>query len=102
MSEMVGKMQARLKQSSGDIFTFLLKAVSGLVLALTFALIIHEVLGKRDGEGLMSFVFLIVVFTSVFLRLAKKWSLITVLVFDLVCILVGIILRLYIMVAPGS
>lgn len=102
MGEMVDKMQARLKQSSGDMIAFLIKVVSGFFLALTLALIIHEVLGKKEGEGALSFTFMLVVFTGVFLRVAKKWSLTAVLVFDLLCILVGIILRLYIMVAPGA
>lgn len=102
MSEMVDRMQERLRKSSGDIFTFALKAVTGLVVGLVLALVIHEMLGKREGEGAFSFYFIIAIITGVFLRVSKKWGLGAVLVFDLVCILIGIILRLYIMVAPGA
>lgn len=102
MSELVDKMQYRLKKSSGDIFNFFLKFATGLVVGLTLALIIHEMLGKSEGEGMLSFTFIIAVVTAVFLRVAKKWSLVSVLVFDLVCILIGIVLKFYIMVAPGA
>jgi hypothetical protein len=102
MSELVGRMQMRLKKSSGDLFTFFLRFVSGLVLSLTLALIIHEIMGKKDGESTLAFSFMIVAFTTVFMRVAKKWSLVSVLVFDLVCILIAIILKFYIMVAPGA
>jgi hypothetical protein len=102
MNELTGKMQDRFKQSSTDIMGFALKLVSCLVLSLTLALIVHEVLGKKEGEATLSFFFMIVVFTAVFMRVAKKWSLTGVLIFDLVCILIGIVLKLYIMVAPGT
>ncbi len=102
MSELVDKMQYRLKKSSGDIFNFCLKLLTGLVMGLTLALIIHEMMGKKDGEGMLSFLFIIAVVTGVFMRVAKKWSVVSVLVFDLVCILIGIILKFYIMVAPGA
>lgn len=102
MSELVDRMQYRLKKSSGDIFNFLLKLATGLVLGLTLALIIHEMLGKQEGEGTLSFAFIILIVTASFLRIAKKWSTVSVLVFDLVCILIGIILKFYIMVAPGA
>jgi hypothetical protein len=102
MSEMVGRMQARLKQSSGDFFTFTLKLITGLAIGLVLALIASEILGHPKAETTLTFYFIIAVVTGVFMRVAKKWSLPAVLVFDLVCILVGIILRLYIMVAPGA
>ncbi len=102
MSELVDKMQHRFKQSSGDIFNFFLKVFTGLVLGLTLALIIHEMMGKKDGDGMLSFLFIILVVTGVFMRVAKKWPVVPVLVFDLVCILIGIVLKFYVMVAPGA
>lgn len=102
MSEFVGKMQMQLKKSSGDLATWVVKIISGGFLALTLSLIIQEIMGKADGEAPISFLFTIVAFTAIFLRIAKKWSLFGVLVFDLVCILVGMMLCLYIMVAPNA
>lgn len=102
MEEMVGRMQTHLKKTSGDLLLFVLKLVSGGVLGLTLALIMQEVLGKAEGENLLAFFFVIIVTTSVFLRLAKAWGFTAVLIFDLVCVLIGMILRLYVMVAPGT
>lgn len=102
MAEFVGKMQMQFKKSSSDFATWIVKFVSGGFLALTLSLIIQEIMGKADGEAPLSFLFMIVAFTAVFLRIAKKWNLFAVLVFDLVCILIGMVLCLYIMVAPNA
>jgi hypothetical protein len=102
MSELADRMQSRLKQSSGSALLFSLKLLTGLVVGLVLALVVHEMLGKKESEASVSFYFIIAIVTAVFLRVSKKWSLTAVLVFDLVCILIGIILRLYIMVAPGA
>jgi hypothetical protein len=102
MIEFVGKMQSGLKKTSGDVFLFSIKLVSGAVLGLTFALIMQEIMGKADNENLFGFFFVIVVTTAAFLRISKAWSLTAVAIFDLICVLLGICLRLYIMVAPGA
>lgn len=102
MGEMIGKMQGQLKKTSGDLFLFVLKFMSGAVLGLTFALIMQEALGKADDENLLAFFFVISVVTAGFLKLSKTWSLTTLLVFDLIAVLIGMVLRLYIMVAPGA
>lgn len=101
MGQLVDKMQMRFKKGSSDAFTFLLKLLSGLFLGLTFALVVHEIMGKKEGEALLSFLFMITIVTGVFLRVSKKWNLTGVLIFDLICVLVGMVLKLYIMVAPG-
>ena len=102
MSELVGRMQSGLKKTSGDVGLFALKLFSGAVLGLTFGLIMQELLGQADGENLIAFMFVIVVTTAAFLRIAKTWGLTATLVFDLICVLVGMVLRLYIMVAPDA
>jgi hypothetical protein len=102
MSEFVGKMQAGLKKTSSDILLFSVKLVSGAILGLTFGLIMQEILGKADNENLFGFLFVVVVTTGAFLRISKAWGFTAVMIFDLVCVLLGICLRLYIMVAPGA
>ncbi len=102
MSEFVGKVGMQLKNSSSDLVTWAVKFVSGAFLALTLSLIVQEIMGKADGEAPISFLFMIVAFAAIFLRIAKNWNLIAVLIFDLVCILVGMVLCLYIMVAPNA
>lgn len=102
MSEFVGKMQSGLKKTSSDALLFSIKLISGAILGLTFGLIMQEILGKADGDNLFAFFFVIVVTTGAFLRIAKAWGLTAVMIFDLICVLLGICLRLYIMVAPGG
>ncbi len=102
MSEFVGKMQSGLKKTSGDVFLFSVKLLSGTILGLTFALVMLEMMGKSESESLFAFLFVIVVTVAAFMRLAKTWSLTAVAIFDLICVLLGICLRLYIMVAPGA
>ncbi len=102
MSELVGKMQTQIKKTSSDLLLFSVKLFSGLVLGLTFGLIMQEILGKADGENLLGFLFVIIVTTGAFLRIAKAWGMTTLLVFDLICVLIGMVLKYYIMVAPGA
>jgi hypothetical protein len=101
MSEFVGNMQSSLKTRSSDLLLFSLKFFSGLTIGLTFALIMQEMLGKAEGENLIAFFFVIVVTTGLFLRISKAWGLTAILIFDLITVLVGMVLRLYVMVAPG-
>lgn len=102
MSEFVGKMQSGLKNTSSQVGLFALKLLSGAVLGLTFALIMQEMLGKAENENLIAFFFVLIVTTGVFLRLAKNWGLTAILIFDLICVLSGMVLRMYIMMAPGA
>ena len=102
MAEMVGRMQTQLKKTSSDLVLFLIKLVSGALLGLTFALVTEVLLGHGEGESVLVLIFVIVLTTGLFLRVAKNWSLTAILVFDLVCVLVGMLLRLYIMVAPDA
>lgn len=102
MGELASRMQVRIKKTSNDAMTFALKVLSGAILGLTFALAIHEAMGKQDGESVFSFLLVVVITTGSFLRIAKKWSLGSVLIFDLICVLIGMILGLYVKVAPGA
>ena len=102
MSELVGKMHSQIKKTSSDVLLFTIKLISGAMLGLTLALIMQEVLGHAENENLLAFFFVIIVTTGAFLRIAKNWGLTAVLIFDLICVLLGMVLRLYIMVAPGA
>lgn len=98
MSRFTETLQHRLKSSSAGLVTFILKVFSGFVLGLTFALIGEEAI----GYGSLSFFFVVTVTVLTFLRLAKPWNWVSVLVFDLVMVLIGLLLRMYILVAPGA
>ncbi len=92
------KVQLHLKKSSTGAFLFLVRMISGMILGLTFALVGEEIF----GYGTFAFLFVIVVLTSLVLRFSRNWGFVGILVFDLVCVLIGMLLRLYIVMAPGT
>lgn len=102
MAELIGKMQTQFKKTSIDFVLFGVKLISGALLGLTVALVAEVMLGHGEGENMLVFVFVAVATVGVFMRLAKSWGLTAVLVFDLICVLVAMLLRLYIMVAPDA
>lgn len=67
-------------------------------MGLTLALIGQEIIGYET----ISFSLVIVVVTTAFLRAARRWNLMGVLIFDLICVLIGMLLRMYILIAPGA
>lgn len=101
MSEFVGRMQQGLKQNSSDLALITLKILSGGVVGFTLALIVQEILGQ-PSEMTLAFIFSFAVTMAVFWRLTRSWGLSAVLVFDLVAVLTGILLRLYVMIAPNA
>jgi len=98
MGHVLQTVQVRLKSSSSSFFTFIVKMISAFILGLTLALIGQETFGFE----LFSFVLIVVVVAGLFLRKARAWGMLAVLVFDLVCILFGLLLRVYILIAPGA
>jgi hypothetical protein len=96
MSQIAGQVQDGVKNTSSSILSMGLKLVTGLAVALTIALIGQEMM----GYGTFAFVFLMLVVTGGLVRLMSSWRLGAVLLFDLFCILVALLLRLYIQVAP--
>jgi hypothetical protein len=102
MAELVGRMQDQFKKTSTDFILFSLRLISGLVLGVTFGLIMEVVTGRGEGESIVAFLFIMLVTTALFWRLTRGWTAVMVLVFDLVCVLLGMLLKLYIMVAPDA
>lgn len=98
MSQLLGNVQGKLKTSSTSAFVFVVRLLSAVVLGLTFALIGDEVM----GYGTFAFVFVLSMVLLIFLQMTKRWSFGHVLIFDLICILVGTVLRMYIEIAPGA
>ncbi len=98
MSEIMQNLQMRLKSTSTGLMVFIFKLLSAWVLGYTMALIAQEIF----GTGTVWFTFVVVAYMVAFLMVSRNWSGFSVLVFDLICVLVGLLLRMYIMVAPGA
>jgi uncharacterized membrane protein YeaQ/YmgE (transglycosylase-associated protein family) len=73
-----------------------LQIFTSLLLGLTLSLILQEVM----GFGTLAFVFVMLVGALLVFRLLRTWTIFSNLVFLFICILVGMLLRMYVMLAP--
>lgn len=89
-------MHEGAKITSMTLLNFSLRLVTGLVLGFTLALIGQEFV----GYGTFSLVFCTLVVLALFLRVSRSWRIAHILIFDLICILVAQLLRMYILLAP--
>ncbi len=84
-------------KSAGYRFLVLaIRLVTGFFLGLTLAFIAQELI----QFGMTSLIFITAVITASFLKVSSQWTITRILIFDLVCILVGQILKMYILLAP--
>ena len=98
MSSLLNNVQYKLKSSSTGLLVFTFRAATALILGLTFALIFQVMIGYQ----MLGFTFVITAISITFLRISRGWNGVTLLVFNLICVLVGLLLRMYILVAPGA
>lgn len=98
MAELMNQFQDRVKTSLSHIVLIVLKLVTGLVIGLTFGLVGQELI----GYGNLSLILVMVVIAASIMRILKFWSWGRVLAFDLICVLVALLLRMYILIAPGA
>ena len=73
------------------------KIATGLMLGLTFALIGDQVI----DYGWFSFMLVIVAITAALFKIMRSWTWLNVAIFNLICVLIGLVLRMYILIAPG-
>lgn len=98
MSEFLENIQYKIKTSSKEIALFGYKVATGLFLGLTLTLIFQQMV----GFGTLSFVFVMLSTALAFLRIARAWNGIAVSIFILICVLLGLLVRMYILIAPGA
>ncbi len=88
--------QEGVKTSTISLFHIFLRLITGLFLGLTLGLIGQEL----TGYGTFVLLFVMVVVVSIIMKLLSSWSIGRILIFDLICVLVAMLLRMYILVAP--
>lgn len=98
MSQFIENLQYRIKTTSGSIFMSMFKLCVGLMLGLTFSLIGQQMI----NYGKLAFFFVIIATVMAFHRLARGWKWSNLLVFTLICVLIGVLLQMYIQIAPGA
>lgn len=98
MGQMINKMQFQVKKTSNDFGTYILRVITGGWLGMVFAHIFQLLF----GFGNLLFFFVIVLSTGAVVKMTRGWGFVSVIIFNLFCILVGALLRMYVMVAPGA
>ncbi len=84
-------------QTGGVHFlTGFLRVLTGMVLGYILGLVVQEMM----GFGSLGILLFVVVSTAVFFKISMGWSFLKVFLFDIFCVLVLQILKMYIMLAP--
>lgn len=96
VGEVADNLQQGVKNTTNSAAVLFIRSLTGFVLGLVFALIGQEIF----QYGTLLFVFVLLVSLAVIFKLTSSWSLGRLLIFDLICVLIGLILRMYIMIAP--
>lgn len=97
MGSLISNAQERFKTSTNAMALLSFKVFTGLFLGLTFALIGDQII----DYGWFSFMLVIVVTTGAIVKITRAWTWTNMLIFDLICVLIGLLLRMYILIAPG-
>jgi len=97
MANIIGNAQERFKTSSNALALFAFKAMTGLFLGLTLALIGDQII----DYGVFAFLLVLVVTAGTLLKITRSWTWMHMLIFNLICVLIGLLLRMYILIAPG-
>ncbi len=92
----VDSIQVKTEKTTRSIFLFCLKILTVFIVGLTLAMIGQELI----SYGTISFIFILLVISFSLLKVMSKWTMGSVLVFDLFCVLIAFLLRMYILVAP--
>lgn len=96
MKGLATNVQEGVKTSSVSLLNLFLRLVTGFFLGLTLALIGQQLM----GYGMFGLLLCLVVIMALVTKVLGKWSVGQILIFDLICILVAMLLRMYILVAP--
>lgn len=96
MKDLAINVQEGVKSSTVSMTAFALRLISGGALGLTVALVGQELAGY--GSFMLLFFSLLVL--GLFMRISVTWRVPQILIFDLICILVAQLLRMYILLAP--
>lgn len=89
-------VQQGAKTASISLSQRLLRLVTGFFVGIVLALIIQEFM----QSGTLMLVFFTILFMMIVYRLLRALSLLQILIFDVICVLIAVSLRMYIMIAP--
>ena len=96
MNQMATSIQKGTKNATTSLFGTWVKILTSFIVSLTTTMILQELF----NYGTLSFVFVMIVTAAALLKVLWTWTIGAVLIFDLICALVGLLLRMYILIAP--
>jgi hypothetical protein len=100
IGEKIGGLAASVKgtaqTTSVRVTSGILRVLTGLILGYVLALIAQEMM----NFGNLIVLFFVIVFTAFFYRVSVSWSILKIFLFDIFCVLVLQILKMYILLAP--
>ncbi len=96
MARLVETVHYKFKESSKSLSLFFFKMLSGLIMGLTISLAGQTIIGYSN----LVFSFVIILVTAIFLRIVRKWNFLMIILFDLFAFVAGLLLKLYIHMAP--
>ncbi len=96
LKNVAANMQQVAKNTAVSTTQRILRIISGFFVGLVLALIIQEL----TQSGQLMLVFLTCLFTALFFKLLVRLQIFQILIFDLICVLIAALLRMYIMIAP--
>ena len=100
LSDKIGQFANNIQDGVKSTTTSLTSMVVKILTALFFSLTISMIAQELIQYGTLAFMFMMLVVMGLTYKLIAKWTLGATLVFDLVCVLVALVLRMYIMLAP--
>jgi len=89
-------VQQTTKQASYGLGHFILRLFSGFFIGLVLGLILQEVFSL----GLFMLIFLNILFLALIYKFLSARTIFQILIFDFICVLIGSLLRMYILLAP--
>lgn len=94
---LISNAQERFKTTSNAFALLAFKTLTGLFLGLTLALIGDQII----DYGWISFMLVLTVTAGALLKIARSWTWMYMTIFNLICVLIGLLLYMYILIAPG-
>lgn len=91
-----GNLQQGAKNVSISATQRAFRIVTGFFVGIVLALIIQEF----TKSGTLMLVFFTLLFMSIIYRLLRSMTIFQIFIFDVICILVATLLRMYILIAP--
>ena len=97
LNKVTSKIEQEINSGASRILLFCARLITGSFVSLTLGLIFQKIMGFEQ----IGLTFFCIVGILLFLKTTSSWTFLKIAVFNLIFILIGLVLRMYILVAPG-